>query len=503
MFETAELGRKVGKKDFEAAENELRTALLEAQRALAGTRTSVVVVVSGVEGAGKGDLVNRLTAWLDPRGTTTHAFWDTTDEERERPWWWRFWRTLPRRGTIGVLFGSWYTEPIVDEALDRSEPGVFERRLREIEAFESMLAADGTLFLKVWMHLSKDAQRERWRADAAKGRAWRESPLAEEYGARYDAFLATSERAIRHTDTGRAPWYIVEAADARWRDLTVGRTLLKALQERLQGETGPSVAQTPTTLDPPGKRATVLDSVPLDRKLDRDTYKAQLDHWQTELNRLSWAANAARRSTVVVFEGWDAAGKGGAIRRITGAVDARLSQIIPVAAPTDEEAAQHYLWRFWRHVPRAGRLTIYDRSWYGRVLVERVEGFARDDEWLRAYHEINAFEGELLDHGITICKLWLHIDRDEQLRRFEERRETPWKMHKITDEDWRNRKRWKPYAAAVHDMVQHTSTARAPWTLVAANDKRYARIQVLETVCRAIAGGLGEPVAEPPVTDPA
>jgi polyphosphate kinase 2 (PPK2 family) len=217
-----------------------------------------------------------------------------------------------------------------------------------------------------------------------------------------------------------------------------------------------------------------------------------LDEYQSQLNNLAWQAREARLFTVAVFEGWDAAGKGGAIRRVTQAVDARLYQAITVGAPTDEERAHHYLWRFWRHLPRAGFMTIYDRSWYGRVLVERVEGFARPDEWRRSYLEINDFEEQLVDHGVVLMKFWLHISKEEQLRRFREREQVAWKQHKITPEDWRNRERWDDYRLAVDEMVARTSTEYAPWDLVAANDKRFARIEVLRAFCtcleRALSG---------------
>jgi polyphosphate kinase 2 (PPK2 family) len=190
----------------------------------------------------------------------------------------------------------------------------------------------------------------------------------------------------------------------------------------------------------------------------------------------------------------DAGGKGGAIRRITNAIDARLYQTIPIAAPTDEEKDHHYLWRFWRHIPRSGRVTVYDRSWYGRVLVERVEGFATEAEWKRAYLEINEFEEQLVESGIILFKFWMHIGQDEQLRRFKAREEVPYKQHKITDEDWRNREKWDQYKAAVNEMVIRTSTEYAPWELIPGNDKPYARIAVLQTIC----GGLRKALAEEP-----
>jgi polyphosphate kinase 2 (PPK2 family) len=270
--------------------------------------------------------------------------------------------------------------------------------------------------------------------------------------------------------------------------LTVGTTLEAAIRQHVSG---PETATAPTltlhsnamTPNTPGARISILDQVDLSASIDDDEYRTQLAHYQEQLQGLAWNARQARRSVVAVFEGWDAAGKGGAIRRVTAALDARLFRVISVAAPTDEEMAQHYLWRFWRHVPRAGYFTLYDRSWYGRVLVERVEAFAEAHEWMRAYGEINDFEEQLSNQGTVVLKFWLHLDADEQLRRFEERGRTPWKQHKITDEDWRNREKWTAYESAVNEMVAHTSTEYAPWTLIAGNDKRHARVQVVKTFC--------------------
>ena len=227
----------------------------------------------------------------------------------------------------------------------------------------------------------------------------------------------------------------------------------------------------------------MLDSVRIDRTVSEADYRKRLAKYQDRLYRLSWKAHNTGRSVVAIFEGWDAAGKGGAIRRLTAAMDARLYNVISVAAPTDEEKAQHYLWRFWRQVPRNGYVTIYDRSWYGRVLVERVEGFASLDEWSRAYREINDFEEQLHRHGIILAKFWVHITPEEQLRRFKEREITPWKQHKITEEDWRNRQRWGDYAQTITDMVEKTSTTYAPWTLVPGNDKKVSRLEIIKTLC--------------------
>ncbi len=504
MFETAELGRHISKKAFNEAEPVLQTQLLEAQRAIRAANIPVIILVSGVEGAGKGEVVNLLNTWLDARGVHTHAFWDISDEERERPRYWRFWRALPPRGAIGILFGSWYTEPIVEHAFKRTDDTQFEHALRRIAEFEQLLVDDGAILIKFWFHLSKELQQERLKLDVGERIA---SPQLAIYAKHYDAFRAVSERAIRQTDCGHAPWHVIEASDHRYQHLAVGRILLETLQRHLAARAAvrPAVEPVPTalpeeapsdaprellaTLDPAAAR-TVLSTVDLTLTLNDKDYEKAIAALQLRLKQLTWQARARRINTVLVFEGWDAAGKGGAIRRLVSGIDARLCRVISIAAPTDEEKAHHYLWRFWRHVPRAGFVTVYDRSWYGRVLVERVEGFAPRQDWERGYQEINDFEEQLMEHGVVVHKFWLHISPDEQLRRFREREETTWKQYKITDEDWRNRGRWQAYEEAVHDMVSRTSTRGAPWTLVPANDKKVSRVTILRTVCERLEAAL-------------
>jgi polyphosphate kinase 2 (PPK2 family) len=252
----------------------------------------------------------------------------------------------------------------------------------------------------------------------------------------------------------------------------------------------PASSSNPELPDVESAQITLLDQLDLSQSLARDVYKSELQRLRAEINELCWQAYKNKRSILLVFEGVDAGGKGGAIRRFTSAIDARLYRAIPVAAPTDEEKAHHYLWRFWRHVPRAGYITIYDRSWYGRVLVERVEGFATNAEWRRAYAEINQFEEQLVESGAILFKFWLQISQEEQLQRFKDRENTPYKRYKITDEDWRNREKWPQYKLAINEMVVHTSTESASWTMVEGDDKPFARIKVLRTICDGIKAAL-------------
>jgi polyphosphate:AMP phosphotransferase len=490
MFETAELGHRASKEEYAAEVPKLREKLLNAHFALKEAKLPVIIIVSGAEAAGKGEVVQRLNEWLDPRGVDTIAFWRQSDEERERPAYWRFWRALPARGRVGILFGSWYTEPILKRAYRQIKNSQLDSMLDQIAFFEKMLVEDGALIIKLWYHLSKKAQRQRLEELEQNPKTrWRVLPTDWKHYKLYARFITATERVIRRTDAGYAPWHLIEATDRRYRELTTGRIILQALKERLAAPAAPKRAPTapPLPVEPRAKdRITILNRVDLSQRLTSQQYGQQLAKFQGKLSRLAWAANRNGVSTVVVFEGWDAAGKGSAIRRVTQAMDPRLYRIVPIAAPTDEERAHHYLWRFWRHLPPAGMTTIYDRSWYGRVLVERVEGFARPEEWMRAYLEINHFEEQLADSGIVVAKFWIHLSKQEQLRRFKQRQDIPFKQYKITAEDWRNREKWEAYAAAVNDMVARTSTQHAPWTLVAGNDKRFARVQILKTLCQRL-----------------
>ena len=471
MFESAELGHSIPDREYDREEPKLREALLKAQYDLLANKSfPVIILIGGVDGAGKGETVNILNEWMDPRFIHTHAFGEMSDEERERPRMWRYWRALPPKGRIGVLFGAWHTDPIVNRVAGRSDDAQLELAMEEIVRFERMLVDEGALLLKFWFHLSRNAQKKRLKAlESDPKTRWRVTDTDWERFKSYDRFRKVSENALRETSTGYAPWIVVEGTDPNYRYLTVGRTILAALTKRLAGDK-PVVTRPAALPEPAVDGRTVLSSLDYETTLARKAYNRKLEQYQGELNLLSRHKKFRNRSLIIVMEGVDAAGKGGSIRRVTGALDARHYQVTPIAAPTEEERAQPYLWRFWRHLPRKGRVTIFDRSWYGRVLVERVEKFCSEQDWMRAYHEINDFEERLVEAGAIVTKFWVTVTKEEQLRRFREREKTPFKSFKITPEDWRNRRKWNDYERAVCDMIERTSTEIAPWSLIPSND---------------------------------
>lgn len=492
MFESAELGHKIDKATYDAEVPKLREALLEAQMDLAKlAKFPVVILIGGVDGAGRGETVNLLNEWMDPRFVQTHGMGEPSDEELDRPMMWRFWRELPPRGRIGIFLGSWYTWPILNRVRGVTKNAELDQSLERAKKLEKMLVDEGALVLKFWMHLSKEKQEKRLKSlEKDPKTRWRVTKRDWEHYNLYDKFNAVNERVIRHTSTADASWTIVEGYDARYRSLTIGKIILDALNKRMKQ---PAKRSTEVTAPPPMPsidQLNVLKTLDLKQKLDKKKYESELEKYQGRLAILTRSPKFKKITVIAMFEGNDAAGKGGAIRRITSALDARQYNIIPIAAPTEEERAQPYLWRFWRHVPRRGRLTIFDRSWYGRVLVERVEKFCSEADWMRAYSEINDFESQLVRHNIVVVKFWLAISKEEQLRRFKEREKIGFKRFKITEEDWRNRDKWDAYEHAVCDMVDRTSTEIAPWTLVEANDKNFARIKVLKTLSDRIEAAL-------------
>ena len=478
MFEAADLDHRVSKAAYKRQEPKLRRELLGAQYDLKENgRFPVLILIAGVEGAGKGETIHLLNEWMDPRHILTHGFADPSDEEKQRPDQWRFWQALPPKGKLGVFFGAWHTEPILGRVRGKLGAAEFEQKIEEIVRLEKMLCDEGVLLLKYWFHISKKQQKKRLKA------------LGEKPEAPYKKFLKVSEGFVRKTSTAEAPWIVIPGADPQYRALTFGNHVLAAMRERLDDKPSRAPDRQPP-LPKPVDHLNVLRALKLDQPLARAAYKKELEKWQGRLNLMSRDPCMRSTSVVCVFEGNDAAGKGGAIRRVTAALDARYYRSVPVAAPTEEERAQPYLWRFWRHIPRRGRFVLFDGSWYGRVLGERVEALTPEPDWMRAYSEINDFETALVRHDIVVAKFWLAISKEEQHRRFKQREKVAFKRFKITPEDWRNRKKWHEYETAVCDMVERTSTRIAPWTLVEANNKYYARIKVLKVLCKALEAAL-------------
>ena len=484
MLESAEIGHRIAKSAYAREEPKLREALLNAQFDLSQSgRGPVLILISGVEGGGRGETANKLTEWMDPRHIHVLAFGPRTCEELARPAPWRYWKALPPKGRLGVFMNAWYNEVMAEHLRGASSDVELHARLQSIRQHERMLSDEGLVLLKFWIHLSRAKQKKRLKAlDRDPRTSWRVTRADWDAYRLYNRSHALWEHLLRETSTAEAPWYVVEGTDERYRYLTVGRILLKAMRSTLSAKPA-----SPKRLSPP-PAPSVIDNVKLIRDLDlsqklsSDEYSAALEKYQGRLARLTRHKRFAKHSLVLVFEGVDAAGKGGAIRRVTGALDARQYVTVPIAAPSEEARAHPYLWRFWKHIPPKGGITIFDRSWYGRVLVERVEGLCAVSDWMRAYAEINQFEEQLVEGGAVVVKFWLQISEKEQLKRFKARERTSFKRFKITPDDWRNRKKWRAYERAVSDMVDRTSTEIAPWTLVEAEDKYFTRVKVLRTI---------------------
>lgn len=495
MFESAKFAHRLDKAAFKAMEPSLREDLLNAQFHLIDRkRRSLIVLIHGPDGSGKGAVLNRLYGWLDVRKLQTLTF-ETPCAPEDRPDMWKYWRELPPFGQIGVMLGSWYHAPLCQRALGEIGRGAFVSALEEIQRFESMLHAEGVSLLKIWLYMEPEEARGRLKS-LSKGdvqrpvvREWEELSGA---GAR-QRLRALTEDAARATSSETAPWHVVPAADEDYRDAMTGSLLLEQLKAMAQ-EPEPAplpLPPNPTRVPTALPAFSILSTLDLGQRLDDETYERELKKAQIRITRLTNAPAFARSGLVVAFEGSDAAGKSSTIMRLRHALDPRRFRVHPIAAPTDEERARPYLWRFWRHIPARGRTAIFDRSWYGRVLVERVEGLCGPDDWGRAYGEINDFEAQLTQAGYVVVKFWLAISQEEQARRFEARETIAYKRFKLTPEDWRNREKWPLYEAAVTEMVDRTSTRDAPWTLVEAEDKHFARVKVLKTIADRLEERLG------------
>ncbi len=471
--------------DSNARLDALGSELGRLQRDIRAAAIPVIIVLEGWEAAGKGTAINRLLLALDPRGFKVHTVQPPTKEERLHPPLWRFWQKLPEAGNIAIFDRSWY-ERLFDPEQENGKGDA----VSDVLAFERTLTDSGYILLKFFLHISKKDQSKRFkklRADRAT--AWRVDKHDIEQNQHYGAWLKNMGNAIEATQSSAAPWQIIAAENKQYVTLSIFETLVAALSSRL--------ARSPTRVEPDptaSERITSgpspLESTDLTQRVDPSAYKVRLSSLHERLRELEHRIYRERLGVAIVFEGWDAAGKGGCIRRLVSGLDPRGYDVIPVAAPSDTERRHHYLRRFWVHMPKAGHIAIFDRSWYGRVLVERVEGFCSRADWMRAYTEICDMERSVVNANTVILKFWLQVDQEEQLRRFTARQNAPEKQYKITEEDWRNRERWNDYERVLKDMLILTSTKAAPWTVVAANDKLSARLHVLETVAEGIERGL-------------
>lgn len=494
MLEVCEVGNKVNQDDYKAAIPALRLGLINAQYDLRDADFPVIIWIAGDDRLAANELVNLLNEWMDSRFADTHVFSEPTEEERQRPQLWRLWRALPPKGSAAFFVGGLMRAAIQRANDEIDEPG-FSMWLRHIANMQSELVADGALILKFFLHTPiKEQKRKLKKAKKDPHAGWQ---VDQRDWAALDSMgpvLPIAERILRETSGPGAPWTIVESTDSRYRDLTVARTILAALTARLGQEQSSrhGVALAETVFGDFDAAANVLSGVDLTQTLSKEDYRKQLAREQATLRRLSVEARQRGISTVLAFEGWDAAGKGGVIRRVTAALEAGDYRVIPVAAPTEEERRYHYLWRFWRALPPAGKCVIFDRTWYGRVLVERLEGFATPAEWQRAFDEINDFEAQMVEHGYYVAKFWLHISPEEQLARFKAREDTAYKKHKITEEDYRNRDRWDEYVHAVDQKVLRTTSDRAQWHVIPANNKQFARVATLKAINSGLARTLKE-----------
>ncbi len=493
MFESMVLGQKYSSKEYKAFESDLRIKLFKLQEECKEHGLAVLVNIAGVSGAGRGEIVNMLSSWLDQKKMQIHTFWHATEEERMRPLSWRYWQKVPAKGEFGIFVGGWYT-PMVNRAL--SDVLSFDKLClimnKNIER-EHNLADNGYIIAKFWLHLDKEEHEKRVEKRKKEKIHTHFTPFEKERDKHYDKLVELVSKIIPRTDREFAPWFIIDACDDEFRNVSVANALIQTIENAIAKKKAEKANKKNVQEIVHQGSIPILNNIDLTKSIDKEEYKERYSKLKTEIYQLTYKAYKHGISSTLVFEGMDAAGKGGSIRRLASSVDARITRVIPISSPTDEELSHHYLWRFWRHVPMEGRVTIYDRSWYGRVLVERVEGFAQKEEWRRAYAEINSFEEELVDDNKNILlKFWLQISSDEQLRRFKERENTEWKKYKITDEDWRNREKTDAYQIAANEMFMRTNTNYAPWHIIPAESKYYARIQVLEIYKKALEDKLAE-----------
>lgn len=469
------------KQRLKAAQEKLESQ----QMKLKDRKLPVLVLIEGWGAAGKGSAIGQIIKNIDPRFFKVFTMPAApTEEEARKPFLYRFFEKIPEAGKFTLLDSGWMNQIMEEKLSGALDDKTYTQRVDSVKRFERTLTDNGYLVLKFFFHISKKEQASRiQRLQADKDTAWRVSKGDLWQNHHYDDCLEAFDRYLDDTNTPSAPWYVIDSKSKKLAELQVLETMCMGIDTALHNE---SLAVPLLQNVFPLIKMPKLKDVPLDKTISEEEYKLQLRLLQEKLGHLHNRLYRKRVPVVIVYEGWDAAGKGGNIKRLTGALDPRGFEVHPIASPEPKEKARHYLWRFWTRLPKDGHIAIFDRSWYGRVMVERLEGFCSENDWQRAYYEMNEFEQELHNWGAVILKFWVQIDKDTQLARFTDRQNTPSKQWKITDEDWRNREKWDLYEQAVDEMLQKTSTTYAPWHILESVDKKYARIKALQTVIDAL-----------------
>jgi len=455
----------------------------------------VLIVVEGLSAAGKGTIINQMIQPLDPRGFKVTCIASPSRDEQLRPFLWRFWRRTPSAERMAIFDRSWYRNLLDAQVTSSLGSKDLKKAYSDVRAFERQMRDGGTVIFKFFLEVSKKEQATRLASlQSNPVTAWRVSDAVLQRHAKYKEYQEAVETMLDQTDLPDSPWLKVASKNTNQATLRVLTNLVSTLRKRVN-EVCQDVSPVPRSglsKLPAFSNAPHLSKADFTSQLSKDSYRELLEVRQRKIQELHHEVYRLRIPVVLVYEGWDAAGKGGNIRRLTERMDPRGYEVIPVSAPNDLEKAHHYLWRFWTEFPKAGHVTIFDRSWYGRVLVERVEGFCSEAEWKQAYREINEMEENFRHFGTVMAKFWVHIDQEEQLKRFKAREQNSRKQWKLNDEDWRNREKWKPYEDAVNEMFLRTHAPKTPWTLIEGNCKRFARIKALDVVIEAIEKAISE-----------
>lgn len=472
-------------KRLDAAQEEL----LRLQMQIKEHKLPVLVLIEGWGAAGKGSTIGGIIKNIDPRFFKVASMSAPTEEEKRKPFLYRYFVKIPEAGKFEFLDSGWMDEVTKGRLRGELSDKQYAERIESIKRFERQLTDNGYLVLKLFFQIGKKEQKKRLEElEGNKDTAWRVGENDWWQNKHYDKCEEVFDKYLTDTNASVAPWYIIDSGDKKWAELQVLETLCSGIHVAMQNE---SLAVPILQNVFPLVKMPKLSEVELDKEISEEEYKKELRHLQKKLNALHYRLYRKKIPVVIAYEGWDAAGKGGNIKRIAGALDPRGYEVHPIASPEPHEKARHYLWRFWTRLPKTGHIAIFDRTWYGRVMVERLEGFCSTNDWQRAYNEINEFEKELSQWGAVIIKFWVQIDKDTQLERFTERQNTPEKQWKITDEDWRNRDKWDQYEEAVNEMLQKTSTEYAPWHILESVDKKYARIKALKIVIEELEKALG------------